>query len=92
MILNIYIGFGILTFVMCFMQSYIISEQLKRKYPEIVNEFKKNNKSGVLEQVFTWTKIFVCCFVPLINVGIFYVSLFDSKKTEEKLLNDVLKK
>ena len=90
--LNIYIGFSILTFVMFFIQGYLISKQLERKYPELVNEFNKNNKSGILEKIFSWIKIFIGCFVPIINIGIFYVSVFGTEKIEKEFLNKILKK
>lgn len=90
--LNIYIGFSILTFVMMLMQSYIVSKKLKRQYPDTVNEYEKNNKEGILEKIFSYIKLFVSCFVPIINISIFYVSLFESKKIEERALSDMLKK
>lgn len=89
--LYIYIGFSILTFVMMYMQSYMLNKTLERKYPDIVSEFEKNNKRGILEKIFSYTKSFVCCFVPIINISIFYVALFENKKVEERALNEMLK-
>ena len=91
--LSIYIGFSVLTFVMLLMQSYVVSKRLKRKCPDIVNEFYENNKENVLEQIFSWTRTFISCFVPIINLGIFYVSIFEFEKVEkrtlDKMLNDI---
>ena len=85
--LYIYIGFSVLTFVMTIIQSYLVSKQLKRRYPDLVSKFNKNNKQSVLEKVFSYIKTFVSCFVPIINMGIFYVALFENNKVEEKVLN-----
>ena len=85
--LKIYVGFSILTFVMLLIQCYLIEKDLKRKYPDVVSGYLKNNKKNILEKVFTYLKAFVSCFVPIINIGIFYVYLFESEKMEEKTLN-----
>lgn len=85
--LNFYIGFSVLTFIMLLMQSYVISKRLKRRYPDITSEFNKNNKETILEKIFSYIKFFVSCFVPIINIGIFYFSIFESEKVEEKMLN-----
>lgn len=91
-LLNAYIGFSLLTFVLLLMQSYIVYKQLKREYPDIVNEYKKNNKECILETIFSYIKIFISCFVPIINIGIFYVSIFELEKVKEKTLNKMLEK
>lgn len=84
--LNIYIGFSILTFVLVLMQSYLIVKNLKRKYPDAINRYEKDNKGNILEKICSYTKIFVSCFVPIINIALFYVALFDSSKAKEKTL------
>ena len=70
-LLNIYIGFSLLTFVMLLMQTYITGQELKREHPGLVREFNKKHKSGLLESVFTWVKILITCFIPIVNIGIF---------------------
>lgn len=95
MFLNIYIAFSILTFVLLLMQVYMVSKQLKREHPDVVNEFNENNKAGILENIFSYIKAFISCFVPIINIGIFYVALFESEKTKRETLNkykDAIKK
>lgn len=85
--LNFYIGFSVLTFIMLLMQSYVVSKRLKRKYPDITSEFYKNNKEDILEKIFSYIKIFVSCFVPIINIGIFYASIFESETVEKRMLD-----
>lgn len=87
MFLKIYIGFSILTFILLLMQTYTLSRQLKRELPDDVKEFNKKNKTSALEKIFTWIKIFVGCFVPIVNIGIFYTSLFGEDEIKEKVLN-----
>lgn len=87
MILKIYLVFSLLTFIVLLMQTYITGQELKREYPDLVREFNQKHKSGVLEKIFTWTKVLIICFVPIINIGVFYVSLFDTDGIEEKTLN-----
>lgn len=89
LLLKIYIGFSILTFIMLMMESYMITKQLKRKYPELVKEYNQNNKKTVLEVIFSHIKAFVSCFVPIINIVILYVSLFNREEMEEKSLNKI---
>lgn len=91
MFLNIYIAFSILTFVLVLMQSYIIEEKLKRKYPDVANKLKENNKSGILEDVFTYIIMFIKCFVPIMNILIFCGLLYGSERLEEKVFDKVMK-
>ena len=80
--LKIYIGFSILTFVLLLMHVYVMCEELKREQPDIA----KNNKSGILEKVFVYVKAFITCFVPIVNIGMFYTVLFETEKLKEKTL------
>ena len=90
--LYIYIGFSVLTFAITLMQSYLVTKQLRRKYPDLVCKFAKDNRLGVLEKMFSYIKTFISCFVPIVNVGIFYVALFEYQKVEEKVLSKMLEK
>ena len=87
--LYIYIGFSILTFVMMYMQMYLVCKKLERQHPDIVGEYKKRNKRGILEKIFSYIKHLVICFVPIMNISMFYVSLFENKKVEERALNEM---
>lgn len=89
-LLNIYIGFSLLTFVMLLMQTYITGQELKREHPGLVREFNKKHKSGLLESVFTWVKILITCFIPIVNIGIFWVSTFNAEEIKAKGLIKLL--
>ena len=89
MFLKIYIAFSLLTFVLLLMQSYLIVKDFERKYPDAVNKWKMDNKTNIIEKICSYTKSFVCCFVPIIHIGIFYASLFEQAKVEEKVLKEL---
>lgn len=89
--LKIYIGFSVLTFFVILMQTYILTKQIKRKHSDIMQELSKNNKSGVLEKLFEYIKIFIICFVPIINILLFFVTLFNSEEVEKRALQRIKK-
>lgn len=80
--LKIYIGFSILTFILVLMHNYVLCAELKREYHNIY----KGSKSGVLETIFVYVKILIICFVPIVNIGIFYSVLFEAEKLKEQVL------
>lgn len=90
--LKIYIGFSILTFLMVLMQSYMVYKRFERKYPDIIKEFSKNNKSGILEKIFSYIKILIICFIPIVNVLLFFVTLFESEEVERRVLKRLSEK
>lgn len=83
-----YIAFSLLTFAFVAMCSYTVGKEIKREHPDIVNKY---NKYGTLESVFLWTKILVACFIPIFNIVLFYVSIFESERVKEKFLDKVKK-
>lgn len=89
MFLNIYIGFSLLTFVLILMQSYVVVKKIKREHPDDADKLKKKSKRGFLETIFSHIKIFITCFVPIVNILIFCAILFKEKEVEEKVLNDL---
>lgn len=90
--LKIYIGFSVLTFLAILMQTYILYKRFERKYPDIIEEFRKNNKSGILEKIFNYIKILITCFVPVVNVLLFFVYLFESEEVERRVLKNLSEK
>lgn len=88
--LKIYVAFSLLTFVLIVTQGWVIWMELKRKYPDITKKFTGKNKKNMLEIVFNWIRSIVCCFVPIINIGIFYASLFMLEEVKEKALKGMI--
>lgn len=91
-VLKIYIGFSILTFFVILMQTYILTKQIERKHSDIMQELGKNNKSGVLEKLFEYIKIFIICFIPIINILLFFITLFNSEEVEKRVLQRIKKR
>lgn len=60
-----------------------------RKYPDAMNKYKEDNKKSILEKICSYIKSFISCFVPIIHMGIFYVSLFGSDKLNERILKEL---
>lgn len=84
MFLYSYIAFSLLTFILFSMQMYLIEKDLKRKYPNAMIEYKRDNKTNIIEKIFSNIINFVICFIPIINVGIFYIVLFKRKEIQEE--------
>lgn len=90
--LKIYIGFSVLTFLVILMQAYLLTKQFKRKYPDIIQEFSKNNKSGILEKLFEYIRTLIICFVPIVNISLFIVVLFKAEDFEDRILQRIKEK
>lgn len=90
--LKIYIGFSILTFLIILMQTYILTKQVKRKYPDTIQEFSKNNKSGILEKLFEYIRILIICFIPIVNLCLFIVILFKTEEVKDRTLQRIKKR
>jgi hypothetical protein len=74
------------------MRAYILSKQIKRKHPELIQELGKNSKSGILETLFEYIIIFIICFVPMVNLSLFMVVLFKAEDFEDRVLQRIQEK
>lgn len=89
--LKIYTGFSVLTFFVILMQIYVTTKQIKRRHSDVVQEFSKNNKSGFLEKLFVYIRIFIICFVPIANLFLLIVVLFKAEEVEDQVLQRLQK-
>jgi hypothetical protein len=89
--LKIYAAFSLLTFLVVVMQSYVLYKEIKREYPDAVEEYFKNHKRNILERMFAWVRVLIACFVPIINIGIFYVAMFEMEKVKDVFISKELK-
>ena len=87
--LKIYIGFSVLTFFIILMQAYLLTKQIKRKHPDIIQEFSKNNKRGILEKLFEYIRTLIICFIPVVNLSLFIVVLFKAEDFENRVLQRI---
>lgn len=88
-LLKIYIGFSLITFFVVEISMYEIQQQAKMKYANKINENKNKPKQSFLEKLCVHIKMFITCFVPIVNFGMFWAVLFNSVKVKEDILNKV---
>ncbi len=88
-ILKIYIGFCLVTFLVVEIGMYEIQQQAKRKYEDKIKENKNKHKQSFLEKLCVHIKMFIVCFVPIVNLGMFWAVLFNNVKVQEDALNKV---
>ncbi len=88
-VLKIYIGFCLVTFLVVEISMYEIQQQAKRKYADKIKENNNKQKQSFLEKLCVHIKMFIVCFVPIVNLGMFWVVLFNSVKVQEDALNKV---
>ena len=48
-------------------------------------------EKDVLENIFDYIKILITCFIPIINIGIFYIVLFKGEIIEEQTIQKLTK-
>ena len=86
MLLYIYIGFSLLTFALVWLQAITLGNKILDKHKNNVN---KNHKKDHLSSFFTMLKIFVTCFIPVINIGLFCIIIFCGDKLEKVVTQKV---
>lgn len=74
------------------MQSYVVTKKIKREHSDIAEKLKKKSKKGILETIFSYTKILITCFIPIINLCIFFAILFKEDEVEKKVINSISNK
>jgi hypothetical protein len=86
-LLYIYLGISVLTFILFTLTVVKISKEFKRRYPNI-----KAPKSPLVDHLLTYLKVLLLCFLPIANVAFFLLYLFCSEKTEERIIEKVYSK
>lgn len=85
-LLYIYLGFSILTFLLMWLQTTIWSHKFKRKYHDLLS---KKQRLDFMMTLLNFIKTLIICFVPVLNIVIFYLFLFSSDKLEDSILKRV---
>lgn len=81
--LKIYCGFCIITFILMELRIYEEIQKAKRKYADKIKENKV--KTNLLETLCVHIRMFVMCFIPIINLGIFWSVLFNGIQVQKML-------
>lgn len=64
-------------------------QKIKRKYADKIEENKNKVKANPLETLCVHIRIFVTCFVPIINLGMFWVVLFNGVQVQNNIVKQV---
>ena len=89
-----YCVFCVLAFIFMELCIYESIQKVKRKYADQIKMNKDKARANPLETLCVHIKIFITCFVPLINLGIFWSVLFNGIQVQEnamKKVNDAIK-
>ena len=81
MILNIYIGFSLLTFILYLFAITAISINVKVNY-----NYSSKEKISAFEFIFILIRLFITSFIPVFNISLFYVAIFKYEELENKVI------
>lgn len=87
--LKIYCVFCIVIFMLMEICIYEGIQKIKRKYADKIEENKNKVKANPLETLCVHIRIFVTCFVPIINLGIFWAVLFNGVQVQNNIVKQV---
>lgn len=87
--LKIYCVFCIVVFILMELCIYEGIQKAKRKYVDKINENKNKAKVNPLETLCAHIRVFVTCFVPIVNLGMFWSALFNSIQVQENMMKQV---
>lgn len=87
--LKIYCMFCIVIFLLMEICIYEGIQKIKRKYADKIEEKKDKAKANVLETLCVHIRIFVTCFVPIINLGMFWAVLFNGVQVQNNIVKQV---
>lgn len=84
--LYIYIGFSLLTFVLMLLQMTTLIHKLENKYKD---KLPKNKNPNQIPFFFEVLKIFVMCFIPILNIIFFCSVLFLGNRIDTQVTKQV---
>lgn len=93
--LKMYCGFCIITFILMELRICEEIQKAKRKYADKIKENRNKSKANLIETLCVHIRIFITCFVPIINLGMFWSVLFNGIQVQEnamKKVDDAIKK
>lgn len=93
--LKIYCMFCIVVFILIELCIYEGIQKAKRKYADKIKKNKSKARFNPLETLCVHIRIFIMCFIPIINLGIFWSVLFNGIQVQEnamKKVDDAIKK
>lgn len=85
MLLYIYLGISVITWVLYILADISITYKFKNRYPNLVAP--KLNWAGELG---AHLRLLLGCFVPLVNIALLWVIIFNYSEFERKTISKVL--
>lgn len=93
--LKIYCMFRIVVFILMELCIYEGIQKAKRKYADKIKENRNKAKANPIETLCVHIRMFIACFIPIVNLGMFWLVLFNGIQVQEnaiKKVDDVIKK
>ena len=87
--------FCILVFILIELCIYEGIQKAKRKYADKIKENRNKAKANPIETLCVHIRMFIACFIPIVNLGMFWLVLFNGIQVQEnaiKKVDDVIKK
>lgn len=80
-LLYIYLGISIVTLLMNILISVTVAQKFKRWYPNL-----KVPKSSIASKWLVFLKLVIGSFIPIVNVGILWVYIFNGEELEARAI------
>ena len=77
MLLKIYLGISVLTFVLYTLIDFSLQNKMKHKYADKMKE-NKNKEKDVFGVIFSWLRLVIMSFIPIYNILLLIVIIFKS--------------
>ncbi len=87
--LKIYCVFCIIVFVLIELCIYEGIQKAKRKYADKITANKDKTRANPLETLCVHIRILITCFVPIINLGMFWSVLFNGVQVQKNAMKKV---
>ena len=87
--LKIYCMFCIVVFILMELCIYEGIQKAKRKYADKIKANKDKTRANLLETLCVHIRILITCFVPIINLGMFWSVLFNGVQVQKKCYEKV---
>ena len=87
--------FCIVVFILMELCIYEGIQKAKRKYADKIKENRNKAKANPIETLCVHIRMFIACFIPIVNLGMFWLVLFNGIQVQEnaiKKVDDVIKK
>lgn len=75
--IKIYITFSLATFALFMLELRTFTERLKQKY-----SLPNNQNKNTFSQILIVLRVFIACFIPLLNATFFYLFMFKNEVLE----------